>query len=136
VRRVIATIAVLALAGCGGAPKRAAPPPKPPHLTRALARAWAAQANAVAQALAAGDGCSAQQRANELRDEVVQAVNRRQVPARFQETLGTAVNDLPARITCNPAPPAPAPKPHPHPPHHDHGPGHGHGHGRGHGKDH
>ena len=133
-RRVIATIAVLALAGCGGAPKRAAPPPKPPHLPRALARAWAAQANAVAQALAAGDGCSAQQRANELRDEVVQAVNRRQVPARFQETLGAAVNDLPGRIACDPAPPASSPQPHPPPEHHDHGdePGHGHGHGKRH----
>lgn len=126
-RRAAATIAVLVLAGCGGAPKRAAPPPRPPHLPRALARAWAAQASAVAQALAAGDGCTAEQHASQLRDEVVQAVNRRQVPARFQETLGAAVNDLPGRITCNPAPPA-APAPHPH---HDHGPGHDHGHGHG-----
>jgi hypothetical protein len=122
VKRAGITLAVLALAGCGGSAKHAAPP-KPPHLPRALARSWAAQANAVAQSLAAGDGCGALQRANQLRDEVVQAVNGRRIPARFQETLTAAVNDLPDRITCNPAPPTPQPQP---PPPHDHGHGHGH----------
>jgi hypothetical protein len=126
---VLLLVAIL-LAGCGGSTPRPAAAPKPPHIPRPLAHMWSAQATAVAQALAAGDGCGAQQRANQLRDEVVQAVNRRQVPARFQETLAAAVNDLPARITCNPAPPAPQP----HPPHPDHGPGHGPGHGHGHGQ--
>jgi hypothetical protein len=123
-------LAVLALAGCGGTHEQAAPP-KPPHLPRALARSWAAQADAVAQSLAAGDGCGAQQRANQLRDEVVQAVNGHRIPARLQETLTAAVNDLPARITCNPAPPTPQPQP---PPPHDHGHGKDHGKHKDHGK--
>jgi len=93
---------VLALAGCGGtAAKRTAPPA--PRLPRALAQAWAQQADAVAAALAAGDGCTAQQVAGILRAEIVQAVNARQIPSALQEQLVGAVNDLPDRIACIPA---------------------------------
>ena len=124
-------LVALALAGCGGSPRRTAPP-APPHIPRALAHSLAAEASAVAQSLAAGDGCGAQQRANQLRGEVVLAVSEHRIPARYQAKLTAVVDDLPDRITCNPAPPAPSPL---RPPHDHGGPGFGHGHhDRGHGR--
>jgi hypothetical protein len=85
----------------------------------------------VAAALAANDGCAAEQRAARLRTEVIEAINAGRVPQRLLEPLTSAVNALPARITC--APPA---KPAPHA--HGHGPGHGHAKGKdkGDGSDH
>jgi hypothetical protein len=130
-RRVGLVVAVLALAGCGGAGKHPAAS-KPPHLPRALARAWAAEADTVARALAAGDGCGALRQATRLRSDVVLALNRHQVPVRFQATLTSAVDELSNRIVCNPPQPTDESPPPPgdgH--HHDHGPGHGHGHGKG-----
>jgi hypothetical protein len=119
--------AALVLAGCGGS---TAPPPvaKPPRIPRALAQSWAAQANDVAQALQAGDGCTAVRYATELRASIAQS--ELQVPRRLRAMLVSTVNALPGRITRNPAPPPVNPHPHPHPPHHppDH---HGHGHDRG-----
>lgn len=119
--------AVLVLAGCGGS---TAPPPvaKPPRIPRALAQTWAAQANAVAQALRAGDGCTAVRDATELRASIAQS--EQQVPRRLRAMLVSTVNALPGRITCNPAPPPVHPHPHPppHPPKHH---GHGHDHGPG-----
>ena len=126
-----ALLAVLVLAGCGGA---ARPPAaaKPPHIPRVLARAWATEASSVAQALAAGDGCTALHQATALRDSVAEAHAR--VPVRLRTQLAAVVEQLPGRITCNPpAPAAPVvqrPTPHPpHPPWHDHWHGRGHGHG-------
>jgi hypothetical protein len=85
-------------------------------LPRALAQAWSTQADSVASALAADDGCTALRDAEQLRTEVAQALQ--QVPARLRAQLTAAVGELPGRITCNPAPP-PAP--------HDNGKGKGHG---------
>ena len=103
-RRVaLAMLAALTLAGCGGAAKHAAS--KQPGLPRALAQAWAQQADGVAGTLAAGDGCTAQQLAGTLRAEVVQAVNAGQIARVFQEPLLATANDVAGRITCNPAPP-------------------------------
>jgi hypothetical protein len=126
--------AVLLCAGCGGSGHAPAPRPKPPHLPRALAQMWSTEARAVADALDAGDGCTAKQRSEQLRSEVIAAVNAERIPARFLEPLTSAVNALPERITCTPpAPPPPAPKPHGKPK--DHGHGHEHGHGKKHGHD-
>jgi hypothetical protein len=108
-----ATIALL-LAGCGGSTYTPPPVAKPPRIPPVLAHAWAAQADAVAQALSAGDGCTAVQHANELRDAV--AAGEAQVPRRLRATLLAAVDTLPERITCNP--PAPQP-PHDHGKHKD-----------------
>ncbi|MGH2998006.1 MAG: hypothetical protein ACRDNM_01775 [Gaiellaceae bacterium] len=130
--RAAAIAAVLVLAGCGGG-TTTPPVAKPPHIPRALAQAWVVQANEVAQALADHDGCTAVAHANELRDAV--ASGEAQVPRRLRATLVAAVNGLPGRITCNPAPPPKTHPPHPHPPHpHPEPPKHdGHGHGPGQG---
>jgi hypothetical protein len=122
-RRLAALVVVAVLAGCGGATTRQ-PPPKRPQLPRTLAQGWARQADAVAAALAAGDGCLAQQRAVALQTAVIDAIDAHRVGARFEEPLQSAVNDLAGRITC-PPPPAPVTPP---PPQHQH-PGHGKGHG-------
>jgi hypothetical protein len=122
-------LAALAAAGCGGAAHTAAP--APPKLPRALAHLWAQQADQIAAALAAGDGCTAETQAVALRTQVVLAVNERRVARRFRGPLVGTVNDLPDRIACNPAPaPAPAVTTRGH--EHRHGHGHGYKHG-GHG---
>lgn len=129
-RRGVALALVLAfvLAGCAGSahPRATA---KPPRLPRALAHSWASQANAVAQSLAAGDGCSALAQATALQTEVDRAVSARRVPLRLRATLLAAVDGLPGRITCNPTPPPEPPKhekKHEKPPKHDHHKDHAH----------
>ena len=82
----------------------------------------APQAEGVAAALAAEDGCLARLRATALQSAVIDAVNARRLPPRFQETLLGSVNDLVSRITC--APPPPPPRDHGH---HDHHGKHGEG---------
>jgi hypothetical protein len=115
-------LVVLTAAGCGGGGHPVVAP-KPPKLPRALAQSWAQQADAVAAAVDAGDGCTALQRAVTLRTQVVGAVNAHRVPRRYLEPLVSTANDLAARITCTPPAPAPAPTPPPEkhgkPPKHD-----------------
>jgi hypothetical protein len=123
--RAVAVAAVLLLAGCGSSHSTA---PRQPTMPRALAHSLRAQADGVAAALTAGDGCLAQQRAVALQTSVIGAVNARRLPPRFQETLVSTVTDLVSRIACVP-PPAPAPTPGPGHEHEKHG---GHGkHGKG-----
>lgn len=105
-----------------------------------LARAWARQADQVAQAVDAGDSCRATALASSLARSV--SAHRTDVPPRYQRVLLPAVDRLANGLTCTvttvvtttTAPPAKPPKPKPKPPHgpkppghHDHGPGHGHG---------
>jgi hypothetical protein len=115
-------LVVLALSGCGGSPKPPAAVAKPPRLPHALAQAWASESNAVAQALATGDGCTALAQAQTLRAEVDQSAG--QIAPRLRAALQPIVDALPGRITCNPEPPPKDEKP----PKHDHGHGHGHEH--------
>ncbi len=72
-----------------------------------LAQSWKQQADSVASALAAGDGCTAQRLSTALRTSVIAAVNARRVPRRFLDPLTSGVNELASQITCTP-PPAPA----------------------------
>ena len=101
-RALVLAVTVLAAAGCGGA--RHAATPEPPGLPRALAQSWAQQADAIAGAIDAGDGCTAQRQAVALRSQVAQAVNAHQVPRRYLAPLVATANDLAGRIACTPAP--------------------------------
>jgi len=112
----VTAVTVVLLAGCGShssAPRR-------PTMPRALAQSLRAQADGVAAALAAGDGCLAQQRAVALQTSVIRAVNDRRLAPRFQETLVGSVNDLVSRITCVPPPPPPPAHGHHHEKHDEH----------------
>jgi hypothetical protein len=127
--RILAAAALVAIipTGCGGTGRshRSAVRGLPPK----LARAWAAQASAIADASAAGNNCRASRLASSLRDDVIQAEGR--VPARLQKPLVAGVNALADRITCIPKPPPPPPqrheKPKPPKPGHDHHHHHGDG---------
>ena len=120
-RRLLPLLAAVALAGCGGAARHATPPQ--PKLPRALAQSWKQQADSVATALASGDGCTAQQRAADLRASVIAAVNAHRVPRRFLDPLTSGVNELASQITCTPPPPAAKPPKHGHKGKHDKGDG-------------
>ena len=110
-----AGVLVLALAGCGGTPHSAAPPP--PRLPRAVATPLAQRSDAIAAALAAGDSCRAATLVHELQQETIDAINAGRVPPALQEPLSGSVNDLVGRIACTPPPPAGK---------HDHGKHEGH----------
>jgi hypothetical protein len=111
---------VLCLSACGGA-KQSVPPP--PRLSHSLGSALAAQSDAVASALAAGDSCGALTLARRLQQRTIAAINEGRVAAGLQEQLSSAVNTLVARVQCVP-PPQPQPQPQPG---HDHGKHKGHG---------
>ncbi|MES1247284.1 MAG: hypothetical protein ABUS54_06390 [Actinomycetota bacterium] len=127
-RAVPLVLLALAAAGCGGGGTRTVVVRQ--TLPRSLASTWSAQADAVAAALASGDGCTARTTAVALRTSVIAAVQSGSVRPAFQETLLSAVNDLPDRIACHPAP-APTPRP-PAPHDHPKGPKPPHGHAKGH----
>jgi hypothetical protein len=114
-----AVAAALLLSACGGA-KQSAPPA--PTFPRSLASSLAAQSDAVANALAAGDSCHALSLANVLQRHTIAAINQGRVSADLQEQLSGAVNALVSRVKCV-APPAPAPQPqeHGHGKHKEHG---------------
>lgn len=98
-----AVLLVLGLAGCGGTPRSAEPPP--PRLPRAVATPLAQRSDAIAVALAAGDSCRAAALAHQLQQETIDAINAGRVPAALQEPLSGSVNDLAGRIACIPPPP-------------------------------
>jgi hypothetical protein len=112
-------LAAFLIAGCGGTAAQT-PPRSPPKIPRALAQQWEAEAQAVAAALASGDGCNAKTAATGLREQIIEAVNAHSFPSRYQATLLGAVNDLPDKIVCTPAPPTTTDE-HPKPPKHGHG---------------
>lgn len=101
-----AALAALCLSACGGAADRAAPPP--PTFPRVLGATLAARSDAVAAALAEGDGCRARATAQQLQRETIAAINAGRIAAPLQEELSSAVNDLAARVTCVPPPAAPS----------------------------
>jgi hypothetical protein len=114
-----ALAAALCLSACGGA-KQSAPPP-PPTFSRSLASSLAAQSDAVAAALAAGDSCRALTLARRLQQRTIAAINRGRVAGGLQEQLSSAVNALVVRVQCVPPRPRAVPRQDEH----------GHGHGRG-----
>lgn len=111
-----ALAAVLWLSACGSAKQAATPPPT---LSRSLGTSLAAQSDAVASALSAGDSCGALTLAHQLQQRTIAAINQGRVAAGLQEQLSSAVNALVTRVQCVP-PPQPQPQPQPEP-RHDHG---------------
>jgi len=96
----------LLLAGCGGS---STPPKQPPapKIPAAVAHQLAADADAIA----ANVGYAGHGAATKLLADLT--ANISQIPARYQEPLTTAANDLAARV---PACAAPTPKPDEKPP--------------------
>jgi hypothetical protein len=96
--------AVLALAACGGGDAR----PEEPGLPPGVAERLAAQSEAIADKLDAGDTCAAAQEADVLQDEAQAAVDAGRVPPAFQNELMSTVDELVNTVNC-PQPPPPAP---------------------------
>ena len=118
---LVASSVVLA-GGCGSS-AREQPTVKPaPRIPAAVAQQLAFDADAVASA----QGCAARAPAKQFLDDVIAASPR--IPARYQEQLTSAANDLYARI---PACPPPQRNAKGEKPKHGKGdkPRHGHGHG-------
>jgi hypothetical protein len=87
----------LLLGGCGGAEPPPAPPPAP-RIPVGVASRLAAEAERLAQ-LAPGT-CAARDAAARFRAHVIAAISS--VPARYQEPLTSAANDLAERLaTCD-----------------------------------
>ena len=107
---------VALVAGCGssgGEPTNAKPAPRIPA---AVAQQLAVDADAISSA----QGCAARAPAKQFLDDVIAATPR--IPARLQEPLTSAANDLYARI---PACPPPEDNGKGDKPKHDKGHGHG-----------
>jgi hypothetical protein len=105
-RKSILVLAVaLAASGCGGGERSAetTAPPRP-TLPRPLAEDLAARSDAIADALDAGDVCTAAGRADELLDATTTAINNGQVPREFQEDLQARANELVNTVNCPPPP--------------------------------
>jgi hypothetical protein len=100
-----ALVVAVALAGCGGDERasNATDTAAAPTLPRTLAEELALASDDVAELLEAGDGCAASERAADLREHALAAVESGDVPAALEEPLVTAVEGLAARIVCEPA---------------------------------
>jgi hypothetical protein len=103
-RTVVWFAAVLAAAGCGGAERATETTPPRPTIPRAVADDLAARSEAIAEALDAGDVCTAAVRADELNDATISAINEGKVPRAFQEDLQARANELVNTINCPPPP--------------------------------
>ena len=100
---LLSLIAVaIALTACGGSE---APPPEPKIPAR-LAADWAAQADAVAASLEAGDPCGARDQALALQAEVADAINAGRIPAALRPELQETLDEL-VQIECVPPKPPP-----------------------------
>ena len=94
---VAASSCALLLAGCGGgSAKQTSPEHRPPRIPADLARQLAAEADLIASAQPGS--CTARAAAARLQAETIQAIQAHRLPARYQEPLTSAANDLVARL--------------------------------------
>lgn len=100
-----ALVVAVALAACGGddSASNETETAAPPTLAAALVEELALVSDEVAELLEAGDSCAASQRAADLRERTLAAVERGDVPPQLEQPLVTAVEDLARRIVCEPA---------------------------------
>lgn len=103
-RTIVLVAAALAAGGCGGGERSADTTAPRPTLPRTVAEDLAARSDAIADALDAGDVCTAAVRADELQDATVTAINNGQVPQEFQEDLQARANELVNAVNCPPPP--------------------------------
>lgn len=108
--------ATLVVAACGGSTEAA---PEEPTLPRALAERLAAQSDAVASRLDAGDSCGAAEQAATLKQTALAAIDAGDIPSAFEDELAASVTELARGISCE----------------EDEHPGKGNGKGKGKGKD-
>jgi hypothetical protein len=101
-----ALVVAVALAACGGDDSASdeTETAAAPSLPRALAEELAQTSDEVADLIEAGDGCAASQRAGELRDRALAAVESGDVPPDLERPLIVAVDRLTTQIVCEPAP--------------------------------
>jgi hypothetical protein len=62
----------------------------------------ASKSDAIADALDGGDVCGAAGLADELNDEVIEAINAKRIPPAFQEHLQARANELVNTVNCPP----------------------------------
>jgi hypothetical protein len=100
-----ALLVTVALAACGGGDGASdeTATAAAPTLPRALAEELALASDEVADLIEAGDGCAASERAAELRERTLAAVESGDVPAELEDHLVTAVEALATGIVCEPA---------------------------------
>jgi hypothetical protein len=104
-KTIVLVAAALAVSGCGGGERTAeTTAPVRPTLPRAVADDLADRSDAIADALDAGDICTAAGRADELRAATITAINNGHVPQEFQEDLQARANELVNTVNCPPPP--------------------------------
>ena len=98
---VIATaLLAVSLAACGGDDED---PPKSPRIPAAVADRLADLSDDTAEALELGDDCAAQETADELESEMLEAED--EIPPELRRQVREGVQQLTASITCEPEPP-------------------------------
>ncbi len=100
-----ALLVTVALAACGGGDSASdeTATAAAPTLPRALAEELALASDEVAELIEAGDGCAASERAAELRERTLAAVESGEVPTELEDPLVRAVEALATGIVCEPA---------------------------------
>ncbi len=113
---VVAPLACIAMAGCGGG-GTAASSERAPAIPHLLGLQLVGRTSAVEASLRAGDQCTALERATKLQQAEATAIAAGQIPVALRATLLDSTHALAAQIHCTP------PVKHPPPPghHHHHG---------------
>lgn len=90
------------VAGCGGGGGDGgdAVSPPGPAIERTTAEQLASTSDAIADALDAGDVCGAAGLADQLNDEVIEAINAGRIPSAYMEDLQARANELVNTVNC------------------------------------